>query len=442
MNQKHSGLSAGHLVMMALGTVIGGSFFLGASIPIRAAGPSVIIAYILGGALVYYILYALSEMTVADADPGSFRSFAETAFGPGVGFVVGWVYWTGMILAISSEAAAVSTFLRIWFPQISVPVMGSIIIILVIIANLFGAKSLSKLESGLAFVKIAAIVGFIVLALALLSGIMTGTTKGIGAIGQEPFMLGGIAGIAGSMLIVMFTYAGFEIIGLAASEAKDSQKTVPKAITATVLWLVGLYCSAIFVILLLIPTSELSGDTSPLVAALEYRGIGWAAGAINVVLVTAILSTMLAATFGLGRMMRSLADKGQAPIWLKDETEVPYRGIIFSGLAMLAGLGLGFILPKVYLFLVSSGGFALLFTYVVIVATHMKFRKKFGCPPNGKCQVPGYPVTSWITLLALVAVIASMPLIEGQGSGLYAGLGLLVFYSICYMVSKRGSRKV
>ncbi len=116
-NHEGAGLSAWGLAMMALGTVIGGSFFLGSSIVIKAAGPAIILSYVLGGALVYLILFSLSEMTVADPAPGSFRSFAEKAFGSGVGFVTGWVYWTGMILAMSSEALAVSVFLRIWFPS-------------------------------------------------------------------------------------------------------------------------------------------------------------------------------------------------------------------------------------------------------------------------------------------------------------------------------------
>jgi AAT family amino acid transporter len=144
---------------------------------------------------------------------------------------------------------------------------------------------------------------------------------------------------------------------------------------------------------------------------------------------------MLAAMFGLGRMIRSLADEGQAPSWVKDKGDIPYRGILFSGLAMLGGLGLSFLLPQhVYLFLISSGGFALLFTYVVILATHYKFRKQHGCPPKEQCQLPGYPYTSWLAMTSSIAIIVSMPLIPGQGSGLLAGLLLIVLFVIVYFV--------
>jgi L-asparagine transporter-like permease len=246
----------------------------------------------------------------------------------------------------------------------------------------------------------------------------------------------GVKGIAGSMLIVIFSYAGFEIIGLAASETDNPRETVPKAIKYTVLCLVGFYIVSVIVLLPLIPTEALSEDVSPMVAALNRWGIGWAGAAINLVLITAILSTMLAAMFGLGRMIRSLADENHAPKWLKDKRDVPYRGILFSGLAMLLGLGLGLLLPRVYLFLISSGGFALLFTYAAILATHIRFRKKNGCPPEGKCQMPGYPYTSWIALISIIIVILSMPLISGQSSGLIAGFIMIALYSLIYLAVK------
>lgn len=437
MKHKNKGLSAWQLTLMALGTVVGGSFFLGSSVAIHAAGPSVLISFILGGVLVYFILFALSEMTVANPDQGSFRTFAAQSFGQGAGFVVGWVYWSGMILAMSSEATAVSILIREWVPNISISLLGSAIIISVTLLNLLGADKLSKLESGLAAVKLLAIASFIILGLLLILGMIPGISSiGAGELVREPLTPGGIRGIAGSMLIVIFSYAGFEIIGLAASETENPKETVPKAITYTVLFLVGFYILSIAVLLPLIPTANLSEDISPMVAALNRWGIGWAGTALNLVLITAILSTMLAAMFGLGRMMRSLADEGLAPRWLRDQQNVHYRGILFSGLAMLLSLGLGLLLPRVYLFLISSGGFALLFTYTVIMATHLRFRKRCGCPPDGKCQMPGYPYMSWVVLVALVTVILSMPFIQGQASGLIAGLIMTVLYSFAYTVMR------
>lgn len=440
MEKKEKRLSAWQLTMLALGTVIGGSFFLGSSVAIHAAGPAIILAFIFGGLLVYLILFSLSEMTAANPDSGSFRTFAAQAFGPGAGFVVGWVYWTGMILAMSSEATAVSILLRQWFPNLSIALIGSFIIITVTGLNLLGADKLSKLESSLASVKILAIISFIVIALLIIAGIFKGVSPlGAGALLKEPFAPGGIKGIAGSMLIVIFSYAGFEVIGLAASETENPRVTVPRAITYTVVSLVSLYIIAVLVILPLIPTALLSENMSPMVAALDRLGIRWAGNVLNIVLITAILSTMLAAMFGLGRMIRTLADEGQAPRLLDDKGNVPYRGILFSGFGMLLALGVGLLFPRVYLFLISSGGFALLFTYAAILATHIRYRKMHGCP-DGKCKVPGYPYTSWLALITMIIIIFSMPFIPGQSSGLIAGLVIIALYILIYAAIKLTGR--
>lgn len=437
MKTKEKGLSAWQLTMMALGTVIGGSFFLGSSVAIHAAGPSIILSYVVGGIMVYFILFALSEMTVANPGAGSFRAFAAQAFGPGAGFVVGWVYWSGLTLGMSSEATAVSILVRNWVPRMPIAFLGSLIVIFITLLNLLGAEKLSRLESGLAAIKLLAIVSFIIIALLLITGIFPGSpAAGAGSLRNESFAPGGIKSVAGSMLIVMFAYSGFEIIGLAASEAREPKITVPKAIRQTVILLIVLFILSVAVLLPLIPTDDVSPNSSPMVAVLNRNGIVWAGDALNFVLITAILSTMLASVFGLGRILRSLADDGLAPKFLKEKTEVPVRGILFSGLSMLAGLGVGLLFPSVYLFLVSSGGFAILFTYAAIMASHIRLRRRCGCPPDGKCQLWGFPYTSYIVLCLLIAAIFSMPFVAGQTSGLIAGAVLVVFFSAAYSVMK------
>lgn len=440
MKKERRGLSAWQLTMMALGSVIGGSFFLGSSVAINAAGPAILISFILGGALVYFILYALSEMTVGSPTIGSFSTFAARELGNGTGFVVGWLYWTGTILSMSSEATAISMLISNWYPNVSIAWLGGSIIVGITLINLLGVDKIGKLTSGLSAIKVFAIIFFILTALGLIFGVFPGASAiGLGEVTRQPLMPGGISGIAGSMLLVIFTYAGFEIIALAATEADNPTDTIPRAIRNTVLCLVGLYLLYVLVLLPLIPTALLSENVSPMVASLTRWGIGWAGTALNLVLISAILSAMLSAVFGLGRMIRSLVIEGHAPQRLKDRTDVPYRGILFSGLAMLVGLLFGLLFPRAYLVLITSGGFALIFTYAVIMASHIRYRKRNGCPPGGICQMPGFPYTSWIALVSLIIVLLSMPLIPGQTPGLVTGISMVVFFSLAYFVVSRRS---
>lgn len=432
---KH-GLSAFQLTMLALGTVVGGSFFLGTAIAVKAAGPSIIIAFILGGILTYIILNALSEMTVANPCPGSFRTHAAQYYSPFLGYLVGWVYWSGLVLAMSSEATAASLFIKAWFPSFSLPLLSIIIVIVITVLNLLGAQQVTKLESSLASIKLVALIIFTAIALVLIFGLLPGRLPiGLGSLQSEAFFPNGISGLAGSLLIVMLGYAGFEIIGLAASETPNPHYTIPRAIDGTVASLLAFYIIVIALLLPLIGTGDLIPKISPMVAALNFRGLSVAAGVVNFVLITAILSTMLASTFGLGRMLRSLADNGDAPSFLIDKGDVPLKGILVSGIGMLLGVSMAYLLPdQIYLFLISSGGFSLLFAYLVIMLTHLKFRRRYGCPPKGDCQLVWYPFSTWVGIISLLIAIVTMPLIPGQGAGLFAGLSLIAVYSLLYYV--------
>ena len=106
-----------------------------------------------------------------------------------------------------------------------------------------------------------------------------------------------------------------------------------------------------------------------------------------------------------------------------------------SGLGMILGLLFGLQFPRVYLFLVSASGFSVLFTYIVIVASHIRFRRKHGCP-EGKCKVRGFPYSSLFVLVSLIIVILSMPLIPGQVYGFIAGIVMLVLYTLIYLIVK------
>ncbi|ADL04359.1 amino acid permease [Lacrimispora saccharolytica] len=441
MKNKAHGLTAGRLTMMALGTVIGGSFFLGSSVAIQAAGPAIILTYLICAVMVYFILFALSEMTVSNPDSASFRTYASQYINNGTGFVVGWVYWTGMVISMSSEATAVSLLFRTWFPSVSIPFLGTFLIAGVTLLNLLGAKQLSHLESILSAIKIIAIIGFILLGSMIVLGVLPGSRPiGNSILRSEPFLPGGFKSLAGSMLIVLFTYAGFEIIGLAASETENKQKNIPRAIHLTVFWLVTLYILCISVLLLLVPSQSLSENVSPMVTALNRYQMTWAGTAMTVILISAILSTMVAAMFGIGRMLRSLVEDRLGPSFLKDKTDVPYRGILFSGFSMMLFLYIGLLFPEVYLFLISSGGFALLFTYIVLMYTHIRFRKKNG-KPEGNCRLCGFPYSSLFTMAGLIIAMFSMPFLKGQTLGFLAGIALVAFFSVCYGIVKVTSKR-
>lgn len=437
-------LGVWQLLLLALGSVVGGSFFLSTATPLKATGPSILIAFAIGGFLVYIILMALSELTIVQPAKGSFREYAEMAFGPMASFVVGWLYWAGLVLALSSEATAVALLARLWIPSVPIWLLSLVVIILVTLLNLLDVGMFSKIESAMSAIKVLAIIGFILLMVGVLVGLVGGRPPvGLGALRGEALLPGGIGGLAGSMLIILFTYAGFEVLGLAAPDARDPGRTVPKAILLTVIALVGLYMISMATLLFILPVGAIEPEVSPFVAALHHVGFPWIAGALNLIIMSASISTMLAAMFGLSRMLHSLAEEGQAPALLKHVTPkgLPRNALFASAAGMLLGVVLAFVLPKqVYLFLVSSGGFALIFTYLMILASQLVLRRKLGCPSTG-CQLPGFPYLTWIGIIMLIGALAAMPLVPGQWTGLVAGIGLVVLFALAYRLTRAASHQ-
>lgn len=440
--EKHGSakLSVPQLLMLALGSAVGGSFFLSTAVSLRTAGPGVLLAFGLGGLLVYIILMALSEMTTAHPVHGSFREYAEMAFGPMASFVVGWLYWAGLVLALSSEAVAVGLFARLWLPGMPVWVLSLVVLLAVTLVNLMDVTLFSLVESVMAGAKLLAIVGFILLMAAFIFGLLPGRAPtGAGVLRGQPFLPTGFSGLAGSMLTVLFAYAGFEVLGLAAPDAKDPKRTVRRAILLTVISLIVLYVGAVAVILPVLPVRTLTPEVSPMVSALIAGGFPGLASGLNVIIMSASISTLLAAMYALSRMLYSLAEEGQAPAFLKALTPVgaPRRALLVSSGAMLVGVILSYLLPKqVYLFLVSSGGFSLLFAYLVILASHLVIRRREGCRAAA-CQLPAFPLSTWLGIILLGAAIVAMPLVPGQGAGLAAGLILLALLAVAYWVRAR-----
>lgn len=437
---RHKGgqLGAGELAMLALGTAVGGTYFLGVAIPLRAAGAGALIAFLFGGVLIYIILTALAEMTIANPAHGSFREYVEQAYGPQAGFVIGWVYWLGLVLAVSSEATAASIFIRTWIPAAPLWLLSLIIIASVTAVNALDVRGFTRIESLTAAVKLLALALFIIFVFLLAFGVPGGRPPGAGLLGQSVFA-GGWSGIGGSMLLVMLGYGGCEVLGLAAPDARDPARTVPRAIVMSVIGLVVLYIGGVLALVLLLPPGTVSENVSPLVAALDLAGWPRWAGVMNAVVMSASLSQMLAAMYGLSRMLYSLAQEGQAPRIAGRLTRagVPRNALFFSGGTMLVGVVLAWILPgQVYRLLTSSGGFAILFAYLGILASQLRFRAQITCTP-ATCRMPGYPYSTWMGIAMLLLVIASMPLVPGQGAGLVTGLALLAITAAASVVVVR-----
>ncbi|MDP4153578.1 MAG: amino acid permease [Bacillota bacterium] len=427
-----------HLVIMSLGNIIGSGIFLGSSAVIAEAGPSAFIAFFLGGIIMAFEVMFITEMCVINPAPGAFRVHASEVFGPWIGFVNGWTFWLCGILGLASEVAAAAIFTRFWLPSVPMWIFCIIYALIMWAVNLNDVKGLSRIESALASVKVIALVLFILFGFLTLLGIFKFGSFHI----NNPFesvkrlMPNGVKGIFASMIMVMFSFTGTGIIGLAISETKEPEKNAPPAIAIITVSVILLYTLSVLFIVLLTPWNSVSSDASPFVEILKRLSIPYSDSILNFIVLTAALSGLNSGMYSSSRMLSSLSHDRQAPKLFQKMSKngVPVYALGITSAALLLTAVLSYLFPsKVFVILSTSSGFLAMFNWLTISVTHYFYRKKTlkEKPEKLKYKAPGYPYTSFVEALLIVLILATSPLYTGQVSGLIGAV--LFFFGLIYV---------
>ena len=322
------------LTMMGLGSAIGAGLFIGSGAGIQAAGPAVLISYLVAGTLIILVMWALGEMAAANPDSGAFSVYTARAFGPVAGATVGWLWWLQLVVVIAAEALGAAGLLSTIFPALPVWLMAFVFIAVLTAVNLTRVKNFGEFEFWFALLKVAAIVGFLLIGVALLFGWLPGVqSPGLANFNFTGggFAPHGFAGIATALFVVAFAFGGTEIVSVAAAETQDPARSVGKAVR-TVLWRILIfYIGAIFIIAAVVPVGS-AGLKSPFAAVLQAAGMPGAATAITFVAVAALLSALNANLYGASRMAFSLAERGEAPRVLASlsKSRVPVVAVLAS----------------------------------------------------------------------------------------------------------------
>lgn len=435
-NDNGAKMSAFSLTMLALGSIIGAGMFLGVGITIQLTGPSVIIAYALMGFLMYFNLSFLADLSLLDPEKGSFQTYATKAFGHGAGFVIGWLYWVSGILVMSSEATAAAIFSAVWFPQ--VPLWAFMLIYSVVLTgvNLTDPRGFGKIESGLAIVKVIALAGFILLALALVFMPQFGAAPGWSNITHTPFFAHGLSGFAGSLLLVFYAYSGASVVGLAITESSNPDRAVPKVVLATSGLVTSFYVISVLFLILLHPWTTYNASTSPYVSSLLTYRISAAQTIINFVILTATLSAMSASMYGTSRMLNALAQQGEAPQFFRQVSKkaVPRRALLFTNVFLIGIAFLSYLIPsKIYLLVTGASGLLSLVNVLTISLAHWRLRPKLTAnQPNRPSHVLGYPVSNFLVALFFAGVFVFALAIPDQRASFILGLSLIAITAGIY----------
>jgi len=441
----HKALSKRHVTMIAIGGAIGTGLFMGSGIAIGYAGPAVLISYAIAAMIAVIMIFSLAEMAVAHPTAGSFGTYAEMYLNKWAGFVVRYTYWIIQVVAIGGEAIAVGLYMSFWFPDIAVWMWSLAFGIVLVYVNCRSVANFGEFEYWFAMIKVAAIMAFIVIGLAYLFGIGTGTAP-VGwhnLTGLEGgFMPNGWTGVWMAVLIAIFSFYGVEIVAVTSGEAQDPRKTIPLALRSMVLRLTLFYVLALGIMVAYIPWTEVGVKIvtqSPFVKLFEHAGIRQAAGIMNFVVITAALSSMNTNIYLCSRMLFSLGRGGYAPgfVGKLGKSGTPLRATLISGVGIIIASSTAYFSEKAFNQLFGIAIFGGIFVWIMILITHLRFRQAWNKDTPLPVRMPFFPYAQILGIALLAGVLISMGLNGDWNISWIVGLPWLIVISLVYFVWRR-----
>ncbi|MCM5558314.1 amino acid permease [Pleomorphomonas sp. JP5] len=413
------GLKNRHIQMIALGGAIGTGLFYGSAASIQLVGPGIIVSYIIGGFVMYLIMRMLGEMSTEEPVAGAFSHFAYKYWGEFAGFLAGWNYWFLYILVSMAELTVVGIYVAYWFPDFPAWLTSLIVLVTITAVNLINVRLYGEAEFWFAIIKVLAVIGMIVLGLVLIVFGLGGEATGLSNLWVHGgFFPNGIWGLLLSLVVVMFSFGGTELIGITAGEADDPKKSIPQAIRQVMWRILIFYIGALTVMMIIFPWNQVGMEGSPFVTIFSKLGIGSAAHILNFVVLTAAISVYNSGIYSNGRMLYSLAEQGNAPkVFTKlGANKVPYVAILFSSACTLVVVAINYLIPEgAFMQVMAVATTAATITWVMIVLVHMRFRKAHATEA-GKLTFPApfYPIANYFCVGFMALIIVMMTQMESM----------------------------
>lgn len=436
-----------HIQLIALGGAVGTGLFLGTGSAIFLAGPSVLVGYAVVGFLAFLIMRQLGEMMTEEPNAGSFSYFAHKYWGDFSGFLAGWNYWMLYVMVSISELTAVAAYMQFWFPELPTWISALIFLIIVNAINFSTVKVFGEVEFWFSIIKISAIISMMIFGLYILfldTGSVPGATvrnlweAPAGAGDKSGFFANGLHGLIMAVPIIMFSFGGLELVGVAAAEADEPEKTIPRATNQVLFRILVFYMGTIAVLLSLHHWSHLTRESSPFVMIFTDIGFRNIAGILNFVILTAALSVFNSGVYATSRMLFGLSRQGNAPKMFSrlNTRGIPTMGIGLASLLTFMVVPLNYFLPhwdeafKQAMSIVVAG---LVINWAMISLAHLFFRKSKD-EDGVKTIFPSllYPSGNYLCLAFVVFVLAVMAT-PGFGM-LHSVLAVPVWIAFVYLL--------
>jgi L-asparagine transporter-like permease len=419
-----------HIQFIALGSAVGTGLFLGSASAIFSTGPSVILAYLLAGFLVFLVMRQLGEMITQEPATGSSSYFAAKYWNRFAGFLAGWNYWADYVLVGIAELIAIAGYMQYWLPGIAVWKTALFFFLLVNAVNLLTVKAYGEMEFWFSSIKIITICAMILVGGYILffnSDLILGATiknlwdaPTVGMFAGQAIFKGFFThGFIGFMLtfpMIIFAFDGVELVGITAAETENPKATIPKAVNQVVFRILVFYVGSLAILLSLYHWSNLSPSDSPFVMIFDKIGFKYVAWTLNFIVLTAALSVYNSCIYSNSRMLYGLALQNNAPqVFTKtNKKSIPVPSILVSGALTFSVVPLSYFIPdwiKSFKIVISFSVICVITNWALIAISHLKFRKQKKLE-NIKTVFPApfYPFSNYLTLVFLVFILFTMSL--------------------------------
>jgi basic amino acid/polyamine antiporter, APA family len=363
LSQRKSGhalaktLSWPHLIALGVGAIVGTGIYTLTGVGAERAGPAVILAFAIAGAVCACAALAYAEMATLIPAAGSAYTFSYAAMGETVAWIVGWSLILEYSLACSTVAVGWSGYLVGWVqaagihlpPMLLVGPHGgglinlpAVAVALAVMGMLIaGTRESATLNIILVIIKLAALSVFVAMALpAFQSGNL------------EPFMPYGFAsteveghkrGVMAAAAIVFFAFYGFDAVATSAEEAKNPGRDLTIGIIGSMAVCTLIYMAVAFAAIGALPFQQLANSPEPLALVLRSLGQPVAAHLIALAAVLALPSVILVMMYGQSRVFFVMARDGLLPRSLakiSPRSGAPTRITLMTGIsiAIVAGI--------------------------------------------------------------------------------------------------------
>ncbi|MEU9832939.1 amino acid permease [Streptosporangium sp. NPDC048047] len=402
--------------MIAIGGAIGVGLFLGSGGRLQASGPALVLSYAVAGLAAFFVMRALGELVLHRPTSGSFVDYAAEFVGPWAAFASGWMYWVNWAFTGVAELTAISVYVHMWAPDFPRWLTALVALGFVLTVNLLSVRLFGELEFWFALLKVLAICAFLVVGLAvvLLGTEVGGTPAGAGNLTSHGgFFSMGFPPVLMSLQSVVFAYSAIELVGIAAGETRDPGKVMPKAINS-VIWRIGVfYVGSVLLLCMALPWTSYGPGRSPFVTVFAALGVPWAADAMNLVVITAAMSSCNSGLYSTGRILRAMAVKGEAPAVAGrlSSRHVPFGGILITAGVLLAGVVLYYFVPeRAFNIATAVASLGVITTWATLLYCQLRLRRAAlrGLVERPSFRMPGSPYTNWFTLALLALVVVLM----------------------------------